>query len=118
MLNESQTKMLEELKSLRQQVELLESHKNVSFVTPKQYYETSRRILNRLEEIEHEFGIFEDNSINRKFNKIREELDVISKMMRELILCIDKENYDLAVKYEIDNILDETWKHRVGGNDV
>ena len=114
MLNETQKKTLERLETLKKEVDLLESHKlifndNEEFVhiTPKQYNESAHRILSELEEIEHEYGIFEDHSINRKFKEVNQELDVIRKMLNELLRCMTEECYNIDIQLAIDDVIEE-----------
>ena len=107
MLNESQAKTIEELENLKKQVELLESHRTVDFVTPKQYNDSARRIMVQLEEIEHQFGIYEDNSLNKKFKDAERELDLIEKMLIKMAIMFDEENYNLAIQLALDGVFRE-----------
>ena len=103
----NQQKTLDKLASLRKQVELLESHKTVDFVTPKQYNESANRILNQLEELETEYGIYEDNTLNRDFNLAFKELEKIEQMLTELAIYFDEQNYNLAIQLALDGIMGE-----------
>lgn len=105
MLNESQAKTIEELENLKKQVELLESHRTVDFVTPKQYNDSARRIMGQLEEIERQYGIYEDNSLNKGFKEAEKELDLIEKMLIKLSMMFDEENYNLAIQLCLDGII-------------
>ena len=103
----NQQKTLDKLASLRKQVELLESHRTVDFVTPKQYNESANRILRQLEELEAENGIFEDNTLNREFDQAFKELDIIERMLTELVIYFDEQNYNLAIQLALDGIMGE-----------
>ena len=103
----NQQKTLDKLASLRKQVELLESHRTVDFVTPKQYNESANRILRQLEELEAENGIFEDNTLNREFDQSFKELDIIERMLTELVIYFDEQNYNLAIQLALDGIMGE-----------
>ena len=112
----NQQKTLDKLASLRKQVELLESHKTVDFVTPKQYNESANRILMQLEELETEYGIYEDNTLNRDFNLAFKELEKIEQMLTELAIYFDEQNYNLAIQLALDGIMGEikneqNWSH-------
>ena len=103
----NQQKTLDKLASLRKQVELLESHRTVDFVTPKQYSESANRILMQLEELEAECGIYEDNTLNRDFNLAFKELEKIEQMLTELAIYFDEQNYNLAIQLALDGIMGE-----------
>ena len=103
----NQQKTLDKLASLRKQVELLESHKTVDFVTPKQYNESANRILRQLEELEAENGIIEGNTLNREFDQAFKELDIIDRMLTELAIYFDEQNYNLAIQLALDGIMGE-----------
>lgn len=111
MLSEKQQTMINRIETLKKKVELLESHRVVygeSLISPKQYNETTRQILKELEELEHENGIFEDNSLNKKFNDLYRQLTAIERELEKLLIAMDNENYDLAVKMAINGIFEES----------
>ena len=114
MLNDRQKETLEKLSILKKEVELLESHVKVFpdseelvHITPKQYAESGNRIVEKLSEIEHEYGIYEDNSINRKFKLIRRTLDEIESDLLEMKRGMDEELYNLKIQMTIDDVIEE-----------
>lgn len=114
MLNETQKKTIDRLETLKKEVDLLESHRLVFndsnefvHITQKQYNESAHRILSELEEIEHEYGIYEDHSINRKFKEVNHELDNIGKMLKELLRCMTEECYNIDIQLAIDEVIEE-----------
>ena len=118
MLNENQTKTLEELQMIRRQVELLESHRvvfngeNELNITPKQIAQAEKRILKSLEKIEEENGIeVIDNSINGKLKRIDKALSEIRKDLADFDRYLTEENYNLDIQVALDEILGETNEH-------
>lgn len=57
MLTEKQIEDLHVLNDLRKQVELLDSHMKVGFISEKQYAETMNNIVRKVEKLEEENGI-------------------------------------------------------------
>ena len=112
MLNENQTKTLEELQMIRRQVELLESHRvvfdgeNELNITPKQIAQAEKRILKSLEKIEEENGIeVIDNSINGKLKRIDKTLNEIRYDLADFDRYLTEENYNLDIQLAIDEII-------------
>lgn len=115
MLNDRQKETLEQLSVLKKEVDLLESHRIVFpdeneqlvHITQKQYNESGNRIVEQLTELEHQYGIYEDNSINRKFKLIRRTLDEIESDLLEMKRGMDEELYNLKIQMTIDEVIDE-----------
>ena len=115
MLNDRQKETLEQLSVLKKEVDLLESHRIVFpdeneqlvHITQKQYNESGNRIVEQLSQIEHEYGIYEDNSINRKFKQIKRTLDEVEKDLLEMANGMEEELYNLEVQMVIDEVVDE-----------
>ena len=118
MLNENQTKTLEELQMIRRQVELLESHRvvfngeNELNITPKQITQAEKRILKSLEAIEEANGIeVIDDSINGKLKRIDKTINEIRHDLADFDRYLTEENYNLDIQMAIDEILGETNEH-------
>ncbi len=101
MLSEHDNDTINKCNSLRTQIELLESHKTVGLITNKQYAESLDQIVEKVEEIEKEYGLepiymsannilhgnqadnfnnsikdFEDNWFNEQVHKAIEEVSI------------------------------------------
>lgn len=57
MLSEKQIETLETLSTLRKQIELLDSHKTMEMIKPKQYNQALAIIAAKVEAIEKEYGL-------------------------------------------------------------
>lgn len=91
-LSEKQLEWQERFDSLRKRIDLLDSHKTVELISPKQYNESMRTIVQEIEDLEKENGI-EDNgvSVNDNLMKISDMLDNIEFMLNQLSKSMSEE---------------------------
>ena len=78
--------ILNELDTMRKQVELLDSYKTLEMANDKQYAQSLIVFQNRLSELERESGVDYDTSVNGKLNLISDKMDEIRKSLKEIAM--------------------------------
>ena len=115
-LSENEQKIEKFCQDIRYQVGLLDSHMVVfkdgkkPLITQKQYEDSIRAMMNKIEEIEAEMpeDYKQKNSLNDKLNKVQEKIEEIKLMLSEMkndITCIT-DDFDGKVHEAINEI----WK--------
>ena len=105
----------QKVETIKKEVDLLESHRLVFesnedeflHISPKQYEESGRRILQEVAELEREYDTEpQESNINRMLKDIDRHMAEIEMMLCEWSKELDEELYNLKIQYELDNILE------------
>ena len=105
----------QKVETIKKEVDLLESHRLVFennedeflHISPKQYEESGRRILQEVAELEREYDTEpQESNINRMLKDIDRHITEIEMMLCEWSKELDEELYNLKIQYELDGIIE------------
>ena len=113
-LSENDQKIEKFCKDIKYQLELLDSHMVVykegkkPLITDKQYAESIRTILDKVEEVEKSMpeDFQREKTLNDKLNEVYEKMDEVKAELNELMASFQQEaeEYDRLVHEAIDEI--------------
>ena len=103
----------QKVETIKKEVDLLESHRLVFesnedeflHISPKQYEESGRRIVQEVAELEREYGVKpRESRINEMLKEISWHIADIEIMLCEWSKDLDEELYNLKIQYELNEI--------------
>lgn len=90
MLSEKKLELLETIANLRKQVDLLDSHKTVGLINNKQYDESLKHIMEKIEKIEEENGIEPPKDFTAFDLLFGDSMDKFNDMMTSFDVLVGK----------------------------